>query len=131
MSKGLWKRCPYTGVPVRVLSRISEDHLTSEGYFNTAAYPDCNIFCLRSFAALAGYKDHDYFRDAVLSHSKSPFHTHAFTLVDDETGEAFGRLHFTHQNSAAAGGLMVYQRQRQEAQNRGYASQENEAIPPA
>ena len=81
---------------------------------------------MRLFAALAGYKDHYYFRDAVLSHPKSPFDSHAFTLVDDETGQVLGELRFTHQNSAVAGGLMMDQRQQQEAQNRGYASQEKQ-----
>ena len=44
-----------------MLSKVSEEFLTDEGYFNFTRYPDCNLFDPRSIAAAAGFKDASYF----------------------------------------------------------------------
>ena len=51
MSKGEWWRCPYTGIPLKTLARVSDDYLTEEGFFRVDLLHDCNLFGVRSISA--------------------------------------------------------------------------------
>ena len=73
MSKSAWKLCPFTGLPLSRLERVSEAFLTLEGFVDgSRLFPDCDLFCVNSFAAACGFKDAVYFRDRVLAHPDCP-----------------------------------------------------------
>ena len=122
MSKGEWRRCPYTRIPLKTLARVSECYLTNEGFFRINLLPDCNLFGMRSISAACGFQDHNYFRRSVLKHPNCPIHVRRMTLVDEETGAELIEIIATHQNSATYGGNMWHARRSAAARDRAFAS---------
>ena len=123
MSKGPWRRCPYTGMPANILDRVSEDQLTNDGHFRTDQLSDCNLFDVRSVSAACGFRDRNYFRRSVLANPSCRIHVRRVSLVDDETGTRLGEIIATHQNSADFGGMMWRRMQSGAARERGFAAQ--------
>ena len=76
MSSGAWKRCLITGIPMSLLSRADDRYLSTDGNFEPAKMPDCNIFDSRSFAAICGFDDHRHFVAKVLKHPDCSIHFH-------------------------------------------------------
>ncbi len=119
MSRGMQKRCPLTEVPLARLDRVSEECLTDEGYVDVAErFPDSNLFCVRSIAAVGGFRDTAYFRDVMLSNPDCPIHVHRLVLKDELTGQSAAEVYATHQNSAHYGGQMWHKLQREAARSR-------------
>src|SRR5215813_2743977 len=114
MSKGPWKKCPLTGMSRAKLGR-SDAPLTDDGNFEPAFWPDCDIFDIRSFAALCGFADAAHFENVVLTTSGCPIH---FRSVGPPTERIYG----THTSSARAGGEIWRSAQLSAAQTRGHAS---------
>ena len=122
MSKGSWKCCPYTGLPLVRLDRGLDVPVTPERFFDTNRFPGSNLFCVASIAAVCGFKDVAYFRDHVLQDPDCPIHFHKMAVVDERTGRRIGEIYATHQNSAVAGGKMWHSMQRATAHDRALAS---------
>ena len=122
MSRGPWRRCPYTGVPLTRLGRVSEDFLTPEGYFDVSKLADCNVYCPNSIAALSGFADARHFR-SVLERPDPPIHVRQHVLRDEFTGEVVAEVIATHVNSANAGGKMWHEMQREAARQRAVTMQ--------
>ena len=122
MSKESWKYCSYTGLPLNRLARGSDVPVTPEGFFDTNRFPDSNLFCVASIAAVCGFKDVAYFRDHVLQDPDCPIHFHKMRVVDERTGLLIDEVYATHQNSAVAGGKMWHSMQRAAARDRALAS---------
>jgi hypothetical protein len=92
MSRGQWKRCPITGIPVSQLPQGSE--------FDKSKFPDCNLFDVRSIAHAAGFgKQVNNFYARVLTDPSSPLHLHSLRA---DNGSALS--YCTHTDSAIAGG---------------------------
>jgi hypothetical protein len=100
MSKGRWIRCPITGLTKTQLDQLPDEYLNREGRFNILALPDCNVFDVRTIAAVAGWKEHRYFSGEVLGSPSSSLNTHK--VRSDINGSVL--LHATHMNSADWGG---------------------------
>ena len=118
MSRGKWQRCPYTGRPLRILSRANEEALTWEGYFDRSNVPDCDLFDVRSIAAVCGFRDVAYFVGHVLPHQDCRIHIHRVPLLDAETGELIVEVVATHTTSAQVGGGWWHDMQRRRARER-------------
>ncbi len=122
MSKGSWNCCPYTGLPLNRLERGSNVPVTPEGFFDTSRFPDSNLFCVASIAAVCGFKDVAYFRHHVLKDPECPIHVHKLALIDESNARRIGEIYATHQNSAYAGGEIWHSMQRAAARDRALAS---------
>jgi hypothetical protein len=85
---------------------VSDEYLDAEGNFDRGLLPDCNLFDVRSIAAVCGFRDRAYFRDIVLPHPDCPIHVHRIVLRDQKTGNRVEVVYATHQNSADFGGQM-------------------------
>ena len=118
MSRGPWKRCPKTGLSLARLSRVSEDYLTLEGNFHPGRFSDCDLFDVRSIAAVCGFRDWAYFRDRVLTRSDCPIHIRKVELRDQDTGQLIAKVLGTHHNSAEVGGRMWHAMQCDAARQR-------------
>jgi hypothetical protein len=118
MSKGSWKCCPYTGLPLVRLERGSNVPVTPEGFFDTSRFPDSNLFCVASIAAVCGFKDVAHFRDHVLQDPECPIHFHKMRVVHERTGYLIGEVYATHQNSAVSGGEIWHSMRRAAARDR-------------
>ena len=117
MSKGAWKRCPWTGISLAKLQR-SDAPVTDEGYFDRSSLADCDVFNISSIAALSGFLDVRYFQDHVLPTPDCPIHIRRMVLGDDERPRRNGVIYATRTTSAVAGGQMWWSRQRAAAQAR-------------
>lgn len=122
MSKGPWKRDRWTGIPMSLLTRVDEQHLTDEGHVDVRSLADCNVFCVNSIAALCGYRDTEYFRGKVLSDPNCPIHVRRMNLTASDSDEVVAQICATHVNSAVAGGKMWQAMHRENARARGIAS---------
>jgi hypothetical protein len=122
MSRGQWKKCSNTGIPLHVMVRAAEEFLTFEGEFDPGQLGRCDLFDVRSISAAAGFKDHRYFSKTVLRHPESPFHTQQVEL-SDERGNDLATVIATHTNSAEFGGKMWRELQRKHAVERAKYSQ--------
>lgn len=119
MSRGSWERDPATGIPVARLLGADSPYV-EDGLFKREFLPDCNVFCVRSFAAAANYQDAAYFENVVLADPQSPFHYHK-VVVKDCSGRIIAVVRATHQNSAQHGGAAYRQMQRDAARVRATA----------
>jgi hypothetical protein len=122
MSKGPWKRCPYTGMSMALMCRAKEGFLDWEGFFDYTPLPDCNLFDVRSFAAAAGFETKRHFVDYVLSCEGTPFHFYRLSITDDEGHQLFD-VFATHVNSAQVGGQFWRQMQAEHARRRATPGQ--------
>ncbi len=122
MSNSSWKCCPYTGLPLVRLERGSDVSVSADGFFDTSRFPDSNLFCVSSIAAVCGFKDTAYFRDRVLQDPDCPIDFHKMAVIDERTGRRIGEIYATHQNSAVAGGEMWHSMKRAAARDRALAS---------
>ena len=97
MSKGVWTRCPISGISMAKLEQT--DFLSAGREFKTWLFPDCDVFDERSIAALAGFGERiDNFKARALAPGSSYFHLHPLT---DDDGRVLG--YATHTTSAGAG----------------------------
>lgn len=91
MSSGRWYRNGLTGLPESVDANQQD--------VRRALTMGCDIFCVRSFAAAAGYKSPRYFVANVLTDPGSLFHA---VPIRDVEGRVISWA--TRTESAAAGG---------------------------
>ena len=99
MAKSAWAKDWLTGLSRKKMKALREDLLRNDGALSPDAFPNCDLFDVRSIAAAAGYADPYYFETRVLTDPSSPFHAHPLTT---EAGKTIG--YATHTNSARAGG---------------------------
>lgn len=102
MSKGEWRRDRLTGLPVALVARCDERHLDDAGRIDVSSWSDCDLFDIRSIAAVAGYADWRYFETVVLEGTDQPFHVHRIPLYSID-GDWLATFIATHTNSAQAG----------------------------
>lgn len=97
MSRGSWYKDPLTGTP----EGVDVDQAT----LRKARGLGCDIFCTRTFAALAGYRSTHYFETEVLTAPGSIFHAVPIYDVDGNTVSWATRT-----NSGEAGGKAARER---------------------
>lgn len=61
---------------MRQQRELDEGYLSPDGTFDAAVFPDCNLFCVNSIAASAGYKTPSHFETEVITNPSSRFHLH-------------------------------------------------------
>jgi hypothetical protein len=98
-----------------MIDGLEEAYVDWDGNLRPEQFPGYNVFSTQSIAAIARFRDYNFFVNNVLS---SGFFAYDTLKLKGRNGVPGKTIYYTHADSAAAGGRAYRERKKAEAQVR-------------